>query len=103
MITLSTSGINNLVQNRIVFIGSLAFTLALIFCYNFYFYNSFYPWTEGWFTMYAYEMNHGKELYTDLYYLMPPVYPKIISWFTAIFGYDIISLRIFGLFVILGL
>jgi hypothetical protein len=83
-------------------IFSFLFCLTIVFLYNIHFYDSFFPWTEGWFSMYALEMNHGKVLYKDIYYLMPPGYPKIVSWFTGIFGYDLRSLRIFGLLVILS-
>jgi hypothetical protein len=81
--------------------GALS-TSLFVFLYNFYFYDSFFPWTEGWFSAYGYEMNHGKKLYSDIYYFMPSLYPKIIAWFTSIFGYDILSLRVFGLFIITG-
>ena len=80
----------------------LLITLLFVFLYNLYFYNSFLPWTEGWFVTFAYEMNHGKQLYNDIYYFLPPLYPKMIAWFTAIFGYDIINLRILGILIMLS-
>ena len=95
----------NTVQPKIVTTSILLglFIVSLfVSLYNLYFYNSFFPWTEGWFTLFASEMNHGKQLYRDIYYFMPPLYPKIIALFTNIFGYNIIFLRIFGIFIILG-
>ncbi|HWA35544.1 MAG TPA: hypothetical protein VG737_15490, partial [Cyclobacteriaceae bacterium] len=93
--------ISNISKNRLPL--GLFVVVLLVLLYNLYFLNSYYPLTEGWFSTYASELNQGKELYKDIYYLMPPLYPKMVSFFTGIFGYDILYLRITGIFVVIGI
>lgn len=57
------------------------------------------PISEGWYTEFAWQMNHGKVPYRDFALLFPPVYPMIVSVITGLFGYDIIVLRLFGVAV----
>ena len=79
----------------------LLISLVVIFVYNLTFYNKFYPLTEGWFSTYAWLMNHGQFPYRDFYMFLTPLYVVIMSIFTAIFGYSILYLRIFGIMIIL--
>ncbi len=75
--------------------------VCVILIYNFTFLNRFYPITEGWFSTYAWLLNHGQFPYRDFYFFLTPFYLVIMSIFTAIFGYDILYLRILGMGVIL--
>ncbi|MBU3979281.1 glycosyltransferase family 39 protein [Patescibacteria group bacterium] len=77
------------------------FPVFVLLVYNLIFLNRFYPITEGWFSTYAWLFNHGQFPYRDFYFFLTPFYLIIMSIFTAIFGYDILYLRIFGLGVIL--
>ena len=67
--------------------------LVIVGVYNLKFLNSFVPWTEAWFSVYAQELNSGRRLYRDLYFFLPPFYPWLIATITKIFGYDLIVLR----------
>lgn len=75
--------------------------LFVIFIYNFIFLYRFYPITEGWFSVYAWMINNGQFPYRDFYFFLTPLYLIKMSIFTSIFGYSVLSLRIFGLGVIL--
>ncbi len=57
------------------------------------------PITEGWYTEYAWKINHGYLPYKDFEYLFFPLYLYIIAGFTKIFGYSIFALRVLGVFV----
>lgn len=73
----------------------------VIFVYNLIFFNKYLPITEGWFSMYAWLVNHGHFPYRDFYFFLTPLYLIQTSIFTALFGYDILYLRILGILVIL--
>lgn len=75
--------------------------IFVILVYNLIFFNRFYPVTEGWFSAYAWLVNHGQFPYRDFYYYLTPFYLIKMSIFTTIFGYSILSLRILGIGVIL--
>ena len=68
-------------------------------CYAIFLSNKTMPISEGWYTEYASLINMGRIPYRDFAYLMPPAYLYIISWITALFGYNIIVLRVIGAFV----
>lgn len=56
--------------------------------------------TEGWYSYYASLINEeGAVPYVDFELLFPPLYVYLIAFITNIFGYDLIVLRIFGVFV----
>lgn len=55
------------------------------------------PIAEGWYSEYAWLINHGKLPYRDFEYLFFPLYIYFIAGFTKIFGYSIIALRILGI------
>ncbi len=58
------------------------------------------PPAEGWYSYYAYLINEqGAIPYVDFELLFPPLYTYLIAGFTAIFGYSIIALRIFGVVI----
>ena len=61
------------------------------------------PISEGWYTEYAWQINHGNLPYRDFEYLFFPLYMYIIAGFTQIFGYSIIALRILGVFIFGGI
>ena len=57
------------------------------------------PVSEGWYAEYAWQINHGNLPYRDFEYLFFPLYLFIISFYTRIFGYSILALRILGVVV----
>lgn len=61
------------------------------------------PISEGWYTEYAWQINHGNLPYRDFEYLFFPLYIYLIAGFTRIFGYSILALRIFGVFIYGGI
>jgi 4-amino-4-deoxy-L-arabinose transferase-like glycosyltransferase len=61
------------------------------------------PISEGWYTEYAWLINHGELPYRDFEYLFFPLYTYIIAAFTSVFGYSIVALRILGIFVFAGI
>ncbi len=54
------------------------------------------PIAEGWYSTYAKLVHEGAQPYVDFELLFMPLYTYIISGLTAVFGYKIIVLRIFG-------
>ena len=59
-----------------------------------------YPIAEGWYSAYAMAMNEqGAVPYKDFELLFTPTYTYIIALFTKIFGYELMSLRIFGVII----
>lgn len=62
------------------------------------------PISEGWYSEYAWKINHGAVPYKDFEYLFPPLYLYIVAGFTRVFGYSIFALRILGVivFVLIG-
>ena len=61
------------------------------------------PPTEGWYTWYAELINNGEVVYRDFSYLFYPFYIQFIALFCKVFGYNILALRILGLFVFTGI
>lgn len=57
------------------------------------------PYAEGWYTYYGQLMNGGEVVYKDFQYLFTPLYISLIAFFTKIFGYNILALRILGVIV----
>lgn len=56
--------------------------------------------SEGWYSYYGYLINEkGAVPYVDFELLFPPLYTYIIAFFVKIFGYNIIALRVLGVFV----
>ena len=58
------------------------------------------PAAEGWYSYYGKLINEYKQMpYKDFELLFMPVYTYIIAFFTKIFGYKIIVLRILGIII----
>lgn len=75
--------------------------IFIILIYNLIFFNKYYPITEGWFSTWAWLFHQGQFPYRDFYFILPPFFLILMNIFTAIFGYSILYLRIFGILVIL--
>lgn len=60
-------------------------------------FNQTMPFAEGWYTYYAKCINEGEIVYKDFDYLFTPLYIYFISFFTKVFGYKIIALRVLGI------
>lgn len=59
---------------------------------------------EGWYSYYAYLINVKHQVpYVDFEILFPPLYVYCIAFYTKIFGYSIIALRILGVFIYMAL
>jgi hypothetical protein len=86
----------------LIFWGVIGVILIMSF-YNLLFCFRFLPLTEGWFLAYANLLLKDMVPYKDFYLHMTPVYPMIISFVVSLFGESLIVLRIFGLFVVVGL
>ena len=80
----------------------LVVCLALVF-YQAFFFKSFYPVTEGWFSTYAHLIRMGKVPYADFHLLLPPLYPFQLALFQSVFGESILALRYLGIVVVCGI
>jgi hypothetical protein len=79
-------------------LGSVLFAVTL---YNSFYFNSYFPITEGWFSAYAHLIRQGFVPYRDFYLFITPLYPMLLAAFQAIFGESFITLRILGIVVVL--
>ncbi len=70
--------------------------LVVVGIYNLLFFYRFFPLTEGWFSVYADLILHGRMPYRDFYFFLPPLYPLKIAAFTYLFGPSIFALRVLG-------
>jgi hypothetical protein len=77
--------------------------LLIIGVYNVLFFNKYFPYAEGWFSVYAHQILQGQLPYRDFHFFLTPVYPYIIAAFQHIFGDGFIGLRILGMAVTLSL
>lgn len=79
----------------------LGFAISAIICmlYATLSANKTMPISEGWYTEYAWLINHGQLPYRDFEYLFFPLYIYFIALFTRLFGYNIIALRFLGVVV----
>jgi 4-amino-4-deoxy-L-arabinose transferase-like glycosyltransferase len=80
------------------FIG-VALTVVPVLLVALFFFDKSFPLTEGWYSVYAQLVNSGAKPYVDFDFHFPPVYLYMISFFTKIFGYELIALRILGVLV----
>ncbi|MDR3560646.1 MAG: glycosyltransferase family 39 protein [Negativicutes bacterium] len=69
--------------------------------YQFIYFKSYFPITEGWFSAYASLISSGSIPYKDFYLLLPPLYPFHIAALQALFGDSIFVLRVFGFLITL--
>jgi len=79
----------------------LIFTLLVLFIYNLFFFNKFFPLTEGWFSVYTELMSRGSVPYRDFYFYLPPLYPMLLKPVWILSGGSFLALRIFGIAIIL--
>ncbi len=82
--------------DRVAFVAGLAGTILLCGTYAAIISNRAFPLTEGWWSVFAKYINEGKEPYLDFELLTTPAYAWLIAGVTAVFGYDIIVLRVLG-------
>ena len=61
------------------------------------------PISEGWYTEYSWLINNGEIPYRDFSYLFTPVYLLLMAGYTALFGYQIITMRVLGVIVFVAL
>lgn len=83
-----------------IYIG-LGSTLLAISLYNSFYFNSYFPVTEGWFSAYAHLIRQGLVPYRDFYLFLTPLYPLQLAAFQSAFGESFIMLRILGGAVVL--
>ncbi len=79
-------------------LGTVLFAVTL---YSSFYFNSYFPVTEGWFSAYAHLIREGLIPYRDFYLFLTPLYPLQLAAFQSVFGESFIALRILGIFVIL--
>jgi hypothetical protein len=90
-------------QQKINIAIGISICLIVIAAYNLLFFNKYFPFSEGWFSVIAVYMLDGSVPYRDFHFFMPPLYPLILTGFIRIFGADFIYLRIFGILIILSM
>ena len=71
--------------------------------YNTAFSFSFFPITEGWFSVYAHLMLDGKVPYRDFYLYLTPFYPMALAGIHWLFGDSFLVLRLVGMLVIISI
>jgi hypothetical protein len=62
------------------------------------FFNRFMYPQEGWFNAYSRRILSGQIPYRDFNLFLQPVYPYLLAALNAVFGYDFIVFRIYGIF-----
>lgn len=78
---------------------SILSVLMTVSFYGYIVYDKSFPLPEGWYTYYAQCIHNGSLPYRDFEFLFAPLYIYLISFFTSIFGYNLIYLRIFGIII----
>ncbi len=58
---------------------------------------SFFTVTEGWFSDFANYMLSGQVPYRDFNLYIPPLFPAVITFLTAVFGHSFLILRMYGI------
>ncbi len=66
-------------------------------------YRNTLPISEGWYSVYAKSINSGLSPYKDFELLFTPIYTYVITLITKVFGYDIVTLRLFGVIVFVSI
>lgn len=90
-------------KNKREYFIFLIFSLCVSGLYMLIVFNKNFPVAEGWYSYYAELINEGQKPYIDFEYLFFPFYIKLIALVTRLFGYDIITLRILGVFLFLAI
>ncbi len=85
------------------FYVGLGSVLLAIGSYNSFYFNNYFPVTEGWFSAYAHLINKGLVPYRDFYLFLTPLYPLKLAAFQSLFGESFILLRILGVAVVLSI
>jgi hypothetical protein len=80
-----------------------ALCVVVIVVYNLFFFNRYFPLSEGWFSAYAHLMRGGAVPYRDFYLYVTPLYPTVLAVFTSVFGEAIVWLRVLGIAVMSGI
>lgn len=80
------------------YIALLVFTVG---AYNLTIFNTYFPITEGWFSVYGHLIRGGLVPYKDFDLYITPGYPFLIAGLQFLFGEQIIALRIFGIIIII--
>lgn len=73
----------------IVVIAVAAFDLSIVYAYA--------PPVEGWWSFYAWALDHGLNWYRDVYLVFPPLHALIARFVWVQFGHDFIDLRLAGI------
>lgn len=74
-------------------------TIFLSFIFAIFLSNKSMPLAEGWYDYYAAKILEGQTVYTDFEYLFTPIYIYFIALFVKIFGYNILGMRLLGVFM----
>jgi hypothetical protein len=61
-------------------------------------FNRFMPPQEGWFNAFSRRILSGEMPYRDFYLFLQPIYPYIMAALNAVFGYDFMVFRVYGIF-----
>lgn len=61
-------------------------------------FNRFMPPQEGWFNAFSRRILGGQMPYRDFYLFLQPIYPYIMAALNAVFGFDFIVFRGYGIF-----
>ena len=80
------------------YVGAIV-SIVLVSILTCYLYDKSMPTAEGWYSYYAKCILNGDIVYQDFEYLFTPVYMYIIAGFIKCFGYNIIALRVLGIFI----
>ncbi len=87
--------------NGPAFWAGMGGVLLPLAAYNLFFFNRYFPLTEGWFSAYASLILEGKSPYRDFYLFLPPLYPLQLAAFMAVFGPGFLTIRLMGIGLIL--
>ncbi len=81
----------------------ISICLIVIGSYNLLFFNKYFPFSEGWFSVFAVYILDGAMPYRDFHFFLPPLYPLLLAGFIHNFGPEFILLRLLGIVVILSM
>lgn len=73
--------------------------IFVIFIFNLFLFNKYFPLTEGWWETYAYLFNNGLSPSTDFEIAFPPLFIYINSVYLDLFGKDFYTFRLIGVFL----
>lgn len=90
-------------NDKIWFWIGLVGTVVVCGTYVFLVFDKTMPVAEGWYTVFSQYINNGKQPYFDYEFLYTPFYSYLMAFFSNIFGYKIITLRILGAVLYIGI